>query len=41
MPDPEFGARTGMPRQSLDALWSTLNFSEQPTGGPAADDPSG
>jgi len=41
MPVPAFNARTGMPRLRFDALWSALTFSKQPTGGPAADDPSG
>jgi len=38
---PAFVKRTGMPRNRFDALWSSLMFSRQPAGGPAADDRGG
>ena len=41
MSAPAFGKRTGMPRNRFDALWSSLTFSRQPSGGPAADDRGG
>jgi len=42
MPVPAFGARTRLPRPSLDSLWSAVTFGRLPAGdGPASGQSSG